>query len=633
MADQKISELTALTGANVADDDAIAIVDTSATETKKIVFSELKNALDTATGFVRITGDTMTGDLSMGDNVKAIFGAGSDLQIYHDGSNSYIDESGTGSLSIRTNLLYLEKYTGEAMLTAVSDGAVTIYHDNAAKLATTSTGIDVTGTVTADGLTSNKNINSTTIPTARSDYQISVEVDGAHTGDYVGGIAFGDQALSTAQAAILIADRGASAATGLSIATGNSAAITQRMRIDDIGDISFYEDTGSTPKFFWDASAEALQLGSTTSDESSLFAYKSSATYPAITVRQDGSAPIQKWLGASGAERMRIDSSGNVGIGTSVALTGPSAATALRIGNQINIYEYDDGSNPVQMNIDQNIDANENYITTDHAARYQMRDGVHKWFTVGSGTAGAATNIGTGEAMRIDSSGKVLVGFDNTAYANGDLVVGKGTASGNSTLGIQSNGSANLNKINFGDGSRGDRASIISGSTNYLAFSTFDGSSTTQEAMRIDSSGHAIIPAGVTLGTAAGVYAAANTLDDYEEGTFTYSGGSANITSTVTSERRYIKIGNQVTLWLKATFDVTAADTRTFLSVTLPFNTATNTTVISGGGLVEGPSPFKGISAGAGDASQATATTGYWSFIPIATGSHSAWLSLTYESV
>ena len=60
MADQKISELTALTGANVADDDAIAIVDTSATETKKIVFSELKNALDTATGFVRITGDTIS---------------------------------------------------------------------------------------------------------------------------------------------------------------------------------------------------------------------------------------------------------------------------------------------------------------------------------------------------------------------------------------------------------------------------------------------------------------------------------------------------------------------------------------------------------------------------------------------
>ena len=71
MADQKISELTALTGANVADDDAIAIVDTSATETKKIVFSELKNALDTATGFVRITGDTMTGALNVQSTITS----------------------------------------------------------------------------------------------------------------------------------------------------------------------------------------------------------------------------------------------------------------------------------------------------------------------------------------------------------------------------------------------------------------------------------------------------------------------------------------------------------------------------------------------------------------------------------
>jgi hypothetical protein len=90
MADQKISELTALTGANVADDDAIAIVDTSATETKKIVFSELKNALDTATGFVRITGDTMTGDL----NVLANVGIGTSSPMValnvHDSTNARI---------------------------------------------------------------------------------------------------------------------------------------------------------------------------------------------------------------------------------------------------------------------------------------------------------------------------------------------------------------------------------------------------------------------------------------------------------------------------------------------------------------------------------------------------------------
>ena len=65
MADQKISELTALTGVNLADVDAFAVVDTSAVQTKKITYGELKTALDTGTGFVRITGDTMTGALGI----------------------------------------------------------------------------------------------------------------------------------------------------------------------------------------------------------------------------------------------------------------------------------------------------------------------------------------------------------------------------------------------------------------------------------------------------------------------------------------------------------------------------------------------------------------------------------------
>ena len=148
MADQKISELTALTGANVADDDAIAIVDTSATETKKIVFSELKNALDTATGFVRITGDTMTGNLSMGDNVKAIFGAGSDLEIYHNGTNSIIADVGTGNIEILGNNLRLKNAdASNSYLNGDNGGGVTLYHAGTQKFITTSTGIQVTGNI------------------------------------------------------------------------------------------------------------------------------------------------------------------------------------------------------------------------------------------------------------------------------------------------------------------------------------------------------------------------------------------------------------------------------------------------------------------------------------------------------
>lgn len=95
-------------------------------------------------------GLTTTGNASFGDNDKAIFGAWSDLQIYHDGLNSYIQENGTGNLRIRATDLSLEKNAGgEYYLQATADGAVRLYYDASQKLATTSTGIYVTGTVTA----------------------------------------------------------------------------------------------------------------------------------------------------------------------------------------------------------------------------------------------------------------------------------------------------------------------------------------------------------------------------------------------------------------------------------------------------------------------------------------------------
>lgn len=65
MADRKITELNALTGANANDSDVFPIVDVSADETKKMTLGELKEAFDSGSGFVRITGDTMTGDLTV----------------------------------------------------------------------------------------------------------------------------------------------------------------------------------------------------------------------------------------------------------------------------------------------------------------------------------------------------------------------------------------------------------------------------------------------------------------------------------------------------------------------------------------------------------------------------------------
>ena len=91
-------------------------------------------------------------DIKVGDNSKAIFGAGSDLQIYHDGSNSFIKDSGTGSLLIDATNLYLRNSSGEEYASFISDGAANLKYNGSTRIVTTSTGINVTGIVENDGL-------------------------------------------------------------------------------------------------------------------------------------------------------------------------------------------------------------------------------------------------------------------------------------------------------------------------------------------------------------------------------------------------------------------------------------------------------------------------------------------------
>jgi len=101
-------------------------------------------------------GGTMTGDVSLGTNVKAKFGAGDDLQIYHDASHSYIIDNGTGNLRLKAqNFQVLGNADDEAQIEAYQNDGVYLYFNGNQKLTTTSTGIDVTGSVTSDGLTVN----------------------------------------------------------------------------------------------------------------------------------------------------------------------------------------------------------------------------------------------------------------------------------------------------------------------------------------------------------------------------------------------------------------------------------------------------------------------------------------------
>nr|BAR21220.1 endosialidase [uncultured Mediterranean phage uvMED] len=98
-----------------------------------------------------ITGTDLTTNVDFVDNQKLRLGTGNDLQIYHDGSHSYIKDTGTGRLILQSSQLCLQSTTGENFLVGNPDAGTELYHNNVKKFETTSNGINVTGRLLATG--------------------------------------------------------------------------------------------------------------------------------------------------------------------------------------------------------------------------------------------------------------------------------------------------------------------------------------------------------------------------------------------------------------------------------------------------------------------------------------------------
>lgn len=407
-------------GATAAVVDAMNLVDPGVTDTLAEVL-----VAGNATGGTNIL---------FGDNDKAIFGAGSDLQIYHDGSNSYVADSGTGRLFLSSDGdgVNIVTSTGENLIRTDNDGQVRVYFDDSEKLRTNSAGIDVTGTVTADGLT----VAGTTTLTGDFNVQDSTNygVEFRGTAPSVTSISLQGRFRDDTDAAYwgganieFIRDGNWES----SITFDTSPDYTNRsglprLNIAKNGDISFYEDTGTTPKFFWDASAESLGIGTTSpataldvagtvtadgltvspSSGDATLTLSSNASQPWEVYSPDASNDLR--FKSDSTDYVTIDTSGNVGIGTTSPTGITSGITTLAISDA-GAKTTGDKTGALA------------FITNDGSFTGTFADGVTAEISSVSetGVGGAyglafATSTTSGsnraERMRLDSSGNLLVG-------------------------------------------------------------------------------------------------------------------------------------------------------------------------------------------------------------------------------
>ena len=516
----------ALKKSDVKDLMASAVSITSSADAVAMTFDSSENA-------------TFAADVKLGDNGKAIFGAGSDLQIFHDGSNTFINNTSAnaGALSLKSHDINIMSSGSETMASFVEDGAVTLYHNNVAKLATASGGVTVTGTLTATTLAGTLSTaaqtNITSLGTLTALTVDDITINGSTISDS-GDLTIDTEAdlTLTALSDIIHQTTSTNSTAGHHIFKSFN---TEIMRIDgsnnrvgigtDSPDDNLHirntAQSGATLRLEnSNTSTDANTVYGTINFEGNDDSSNANGIRASIVAHSESTAGATSLRfstgegGSANAEKMRITNAGKVGIGSSpnnltdeiVTITTPSSGG----GQGLAFKRLDSNSDQVVGTLRYS-----NNSTDDLAKIIGKTDGANT-----SSRITLQTNTGSGLVDTIVARSNGFVDFTGAA----DVRV---------TFG--STGTAGNNDSNW-----------VRGENSDLAFNTASGDHKWEvggtPVARLDAD-------GLRFGSDT---AAANGLDDYEEGTWnpTLIAGTTNPTGGAYQARNgtYSKIGNRVFL-------------------------------------------------------------------------------------
>ena len=457
-----------LSGTGFKDEDNMSSNSATAVASQQSIKAYVDSQVGTVDTLSEIlaNGNTTGGtNINFGDNDKAIFGTGNDLQIYHDSTagHSIITDVGTGNLLIRGTNLNLQDASGFNYLVCEDNGnggVVRLRHNDVNNLATTSTGIDVTGTVTSDGLTLDGANGKIYLPQT------------PNTFNWIGD--------SIEQTGIVIIPTNDNATEEIRLAVNNK----KRLSINYLGDISFYEDTGTSQALFWDASAESLGLGTTS--PSSPLSIGTTGSLGAISNNNIISVSIDGGFSTTNATQHKV-----------IGFVGTTAGVA-------NIYDSSYASGETSKNFYTGIVSDVGYF---NSSSYRIVQGGKSRLTIKQDGEFVINDGGQDRDFRVESDNNTHMLFVD----GGNDRVGIGTDSpssqintkGNTGLLVESNGSANygvyiesnfsetmgtIGALSQADAGRDGASISFNDFGRGIVFKTNEGASNS-EAARFDSSG------------------------------------------------------------------------------------------------------------------------------------------------